>query len=108
MAFETPAGSRAVAVVGGGFSGTLLALKLAAARPDWRMTLVEPSGRPGRGLAYGACSPTHLLNVPVSRLETGLTPRFDDWLKVYGGMDEALAESGGDLHAAFAPRTAMG
>lgn len=108
MAFETPAGSRAVAIVGGGFSGTLLALKLATARPDWRVTLIEPARVAGRGLAYGACSPTHLLNVPVSRLETGLTPRFDDWLRARGGMDEALAESGGDLHAAFAPRAAMG
>lgn len=108
MAFETSGGSRAVAIVGGGFSGTLLALKLVAARPDWRVTLIEPSRVAGRGLAYGACSPTHLLNVPVSRLETGLTPRFDDWLRARGGMDEALAESGGDLHAAFAPRAAMG
>lgn len=108
MAFETPAGGRAVAIVGGGFSGTLLALKLAAARPDWRIAVVEPSSRPGRGLAYGACAPSHLLNVPVSRLETGLTPRFDAWLGARGGMAAALAESGGDLHAAFASREAMG
>lgn len=108
MAFETPAGVRAVAIVGGGFSGSLLALKLASARPDWRVILIEHARTAGRGLAYGACSPTHLLNVPVSRLETGLTPRFDDWLRAHGGMEEALAESGGDLSAAFAPRAAMG
>lgn len=108
MAFETPAGSRAVAIVGGGFSGTVLALKLAAARADWRLTLIEPSSRPGRGLAYGACAPSHLLNVPVSRLETGLHPRFADWLAGHPGMVEALAESGGDLAAAFAPRALLG
>ena len=108
MAFETPAGSRAVAIVGGGFSGSLLALKLVATRPDWRVTLIEPGDRPGRGLAYGACAPSHLLNVPVSRMETGLTPRFVDWLAARGGMDEALAESGGDLSAAFAPREFLG
>ncbi len=108
MAFETPAGSRAVAIVGGGFSGTLLALKVAAARADWRVTLIDPSSRPGRGLAYGACAPSHLLNVPVSRLETGLTPRFDAWLTGRTGMTEALAESGGELPAAFAPRALLG
>lgn len=108
MAFETPAGSRAVAIVGGGFSGSLLALKLVAARPDWRVILIEPGDRPGRGLAYGACAPSHLLNVPVSRMETGLTPRFVDWLAARGSMDEALAESAGDLSAAFAPREFLG
>jgi|SRR5215217_635661 len=108
MAFEPPAGSRTVAIVGGGFSGSLLALKLVATRPDWRVTLIEPGDRPGRGLAYGACAPSHLLNVPVSRMETGLTPRFVDWLTAHGGMDEALAESGGDLTAAFAPREFLG
>lgn len=108
MAFEPPAGSRAVAIVGGGFSGSLLALKLLSARPDWRVTLIEPGDRPGRGLAYGACAPSHLLNVPVARMETGLKPRFDDWLSARGGMDVALAESGGDLSAAFAPREFLG
>lgn len=108
MAFEPPAGSRAIAIVGGGFSGSLLALKLCAARPDWRVTLIEPGDRPGRGLAYGACAPSHLLNVPVSRMETGLTPRFADWLSARGGMDEALAESGGEISAAFAPREFLG
>lgn len=108
MAFETSTDSRAVAIVGGGFSGSLLALKLLDARPDWRVTLIEPGDRPGRGLAYGACAPSHLLNVPVSRMETGLKPRFDDWLISRGGMDEALAESGGDLSAAFAPREFLG
>lgn len=108
MAFETSAGGRAVAIVGGGFSGTVLALKLAAALADWRVTVIEPSSRPGRGLAYGACAPAHLLNVPVSRLETGLHPRFADWLIGHPGMVEALAESGGDLAAAFAPRALLG
>ncbi|WP_172448479.1 FAD/NAD(P)-binding protein [Caulobacter mirabilis] len=109
MAFEPPAGSRAaVAIVGGGFSGTLLALKLAAARPEGRVLLIEPSNRPGRGLAYGACAPSHLLNVPVARMEVGLTPTFADWLAAHGGMDEALAESGGDMAAAFAPRALWG
>lgn len=111
MAFQTstsPVIAPVIAIVGGGFSGSLLALKLASVRPDCRVILIETGDRPGRGLAYGACAPSHLLNVPVSRMETGLTPRFADWLAARGGMDAGLAESGGDLSAAFAPREFLG
>lgn len=104
---ETPAGT--VAVVGGGLSGTVFALKLSRARPDLRVVLVEESRRPGRGLAYGACSPRHLLNVPVSRMETGLEPPFIDWLRARPNeIADALTESGGDLSAAFVQRTLFG
>jgi uncharacterized NAD(P)/FAD-binding protein YdhS len=104
---ETPA--QTVAVVGGGLSGTVFALKLARARPDLRIVLIEEGRRPGRGLAYGACAPLHLLNVPVSRMETGLLPRFIDWLGERPHLiADALAESGGDLSAAFVQRTLFG
>src|SRR5580692_681508 len=58
---------KTVAVIGCGFSGSLLALKLSAAKAGWNILLVEQSGNLGRGLAYGACAPQHLLNVPDSR-----------------------------------------
>ncbi len=72
---------RTVGIVGGGFTGSLLALKLSQVRPDWLVLLIEPAAASGRGLAYGACGPEHLLNVPVSRMEVGLAPSFGDWLK---------------------------
>src|SRR3990167_8274415 len=108
MAFDTPQARRTLAVVGGGFSGALLALKLTRARPDWRVVLVEASSRPGRGLAYGACAPSHLLNVPVARMEAGLSPAYGDWLAGRAEMAEALAESGGEMSAAFSPRELWG
>ena len=40
-------------------------------KPKW-----EPKKKLGRGVAYGACGPNHLLNVPVSRMEIGLAPSF--------------------------------
>jgi len=101
-----------VAVVGGGVSGALFAVKLARARPDFRVIVIESGRRLGRGVAYGACAPGHLLNVPVSRMEVGLEPGFADWLRrderALAAMGPALAESGGDLPSAFAPRVLFG
>ncbi len=105
---EAPA-ARSIIVIGAGFSGTLAALKLLARDATLHVQLVEGSGRVGRGLAYGACSPGHLLNVPVGRLEVGLTPGLGQWLA--GRHDElgvALEESAGSLADAFVPRALFG
>jgi len=100
---------KSVVIVGGGFSGALFGLKLHRARPDWRVVVVEPTGKLGRGIAYGACGPQHLLNVPVVRMEVGLTPSFSRWLEPHCNMiADALIESGQDLSAAFVPRHLFG
>jgi len=105
LSFRPPA----VAIIGGGFTGSLFALKLASACPDWTITLIEDHAHPGRGLAYGACGPHHLLNVPVSRMEVGLRPAFAEWLGGRPGLlAEALEESEGVLDAAFVPRQLFG
>ena len=96
-------------VVGGGFSGSLFALKFAAAQPGARVIVVERGRRVGRGVAYGACAPHHLLNVPVARMEVGLEPSFTAWLRRHTELlGDALAESGGDLAASFVPRELFG
>jgi uncharacterized NAD(P)/FAD-binding protein YdhS len=106
---SNPATARTIAVIGGGFSGSIFALKFARANPDARVVLIEKNRRVGRGLAYGACAPDHLLNVPVSRMQLGLVPGFTDWLTSHGDhLADALAESGGDLSAAFVPRELFG
>jgi uncharacterized NAD(P)/FAD-binding protein YdhS len=98
-----------IVVVGGGFSGALFALKLHLKRPGWRIVIAEPKKQLGRGVAYGACGPGHLLNVPVSRMEIGLTPSFADWLQHRrSAIADALVESGLDLAAAFVPRRLFG
>lgn len=97
------------AVIGGGFTGSLFALKLALARPDFGVVLVESRQNLGRGLAYGACERHHLLNVPVSRMEVGLQPAFAEWLAGRPGLlAEALNESEGVLTNAFVPRQLFG
>jgi len=56
-----------VAIVGGGASGTLVAVQLLRqARGPWRIALIERSGALARGLAYGPAEPCHLLNVPAA------------------------------------------
>ena len=101
--------ARTVIIVGGGFSGSLFALKLHRRCPDWRIVIAEPKKRLGRGVAYGACAPSHLLNVPVSRMEIGLTPSFADWLQGRRELlADALVESGLDLASAFVPRHLFG
>jgi uncharacterized NAD(P)/FAD-binding protein YdhS len=98
-----------VAIVGGGFSGAVFGLKLHLAQPDWRVVIIEPSRSLGRGIAYGACGPQHLLNVPVSRMEIGLQPSFAAWLQQHRSrIAESLVESGLDTLAAYVPRGLFG
>lgn len=98
-----------VAIIGGGFSGTLFALKLASQQPEWSILLVEERKRIGCGVAYGACAAEHLLNVSVNRMEIGLTPSFTDWLAPrQDELCDALDESDGRLADAFVPRHLFG
>ena len=55
-----------VAVVGGGYSGTIAAAELA--RVGVRTVLVERSGRFAAGAAYGTREPAHLLNVRAKNM----------------------------------------
>lgn len=100
---------KTVVIVGGGFSGAVFGLKLHQKCPEWRIVIAEPKKSLGRGIAYGACGPEHLLNVPVSRMEIGLTPSFADWLQQRrAAISDALVESRLDLAAAFVPRRLFG
>ncbi|MFG1344886.1 FAD/NAD(P)-binding protein [Xanthobacter autotrophicus DSM 431] len=99
---------KSIIVVGGGFTGTLFALAAAAA-PGFDVVLVERARDAGPGLAYGACAPCHLLNVPVARMEVGLKPTFAHWLVSCGAdLSDAIDEAGGDLSRAFVPRALFG
>lgn len=63
-----PEGRHAI-VIGGGASGVLLAFQLLKTNPsDLRVTLIEKRPEIGRGLAYHAGNPEHLLNVRVTNM----------------------------------------
>ncbi|QOZ67406.1 FAD/NAD(P)-binding protein [Bradyrhizobium arachidis] len=64
----SPEGRHAI-VIGGGASGVLLAFQLLKNNPSGlRVTLIEKRPEIGRGLAYHAGNPEHLLNVRVTNM----------------------------------------
>jgi len=75
-----------VAIIGGGVSGTLLAVQLLRnARGPLCVKIVEPRDQLARGIAYSTLSRAHLLNVPASNMsalpdEPG---HFLSWLRQY-------------------------
>jgi uncharacterized NAD(P)/FAD-binding protein YdhS len=88
-----------VAIVGGGFSGAMLTVQLL--RRGARVTLFERRREPGRGLAYGAADPIHLLNVRAGNMSAypEEPAHFADWLGARGIAEPA---------AHFAPRQLYG
>jgi uncharacterized NAD(P)/FAD-binding protein YdhS len=73
-----------VAIVGAGFSGSMVAVHLADTfRAGGEIALIEKRRRLGPGIAYGTDYPLHLLNVPAGKM--GAYPdkprHFLEWLK---------------------------
>ena len=90
-----------VAIVGGGFSGSLVAVHLLRHSLPVHIDLIDTRAA-GRGLAYSTLWDEHLLNVPAVRMSAfGSEPlHFLEWLRVNGKPDAAQ-----DL---FAPRKLFG
>lgn len=75
--------AKQIAIVGGGFSGTLLAINLLR-HGDARVTLIERNGdRLARGLAFGAAREDHVLNVRAANMSAlpDEPDHFVKWLK---------------------------
>ena len=89
-----------VAIVGGGAAGVLAAVHLRRAIPDAQITLIDASGRPGTGAAYGTDDPTLLLNVPA--------PRMSAWPDDPDHFSRWLDERAVTPAESFAPRLAYG
>lgn len=103
----TPA-TRHIAIIGGGFSGTMTAVNLArlSASP-LRVSLLNHGSPAGRGVAYGTRRPEHLLNVAARNLSAlpDYPNHFLDWLRTrteYADTPEAT------LREAFLPRRVYG
>ena len=97
-----------IAIIGGGFSGTMTAVNLArlGTRP-LRVCLIN-SGHPvGRGAAYGTKRPEHLLNVAARNMSAfpDHPNHFLDWLRTrseYADLPDVV------LREVFVPRRVYG
>lgn len=78
-----------IVIIGGGFTGTALAIHLARLGPaGLRVTLIEPREQPGQGVAYGTVDPAHRINVPAARMQLAGDPdgAFDRWFRASTGV----------------------
>src|SRR6185295_4012590 len=81
-----------VAIIGGGFSGTILAAQLA--RRGIASVLIDGSGRMGRGVAYSTTEPAHLLNVRAEGMSAwaGEPDHFAERFEAEGGDRRGFAQ----------------
>ena len=89
-----------VVIIGAGFSGSLLAINLLR-HGGPRVTLIERrAAQIGRGVAYSAADPGHLLNVRAGNMSAlpDAPGHFTDWLAAHRP----------DITGGFAPRTVYG
>nr|WP_321984995.1 FAD-dependent oxidoreductase [uncultured Lichenicoccus sp.] len=73
-----------IAIVGAGFSGTLLALHLLQrVPPQTRVVLIERNAQFGRGPAYATGNSSHVLNVPAGKMSAFHSRPLDflQWLQ---------------------------
>lgn len=73
-----------VIIVGGGFSGTALAIHLArTSATSLLITVVEPRDQLGGGVAYSTTEPAHRINVPATRMQLSGEEQgaFDRWYR---------------------------
>lgn len=98
-----------VVIVGGGYSGAVLAWHLHQAAPGRHsIIIVEPRDEIGRGLAYDSHDPAHRINVPALKMNLDFDDEghFEQWLITsgYPARDPAARLPG----ALFPTRAAFG
>lgn len=96
-----------VAIVGGGYSGTVLALHLLRNLSRGHIVVIEPRTELGAGLAYSTLDNAHRINVPARQLGVSSVPedRFIRWLET-----RQPGSVGGDIDQtqSFVPRHCFG
>jgi uncharacterized NAD(P)/FAD-binding protein YdhS len=78
-----------VAIIGGGFTGAVVAHQIARRAPGrFRIVVIEPRPTLGAGVAYSTPDPAHRVNVPASRMSFVPSDpcHFDRWLKADGEL----------------------
>ncbi len=97
-----------IAILGGGFSGTMTAVNLARlSRRSLHITLINQRYPKGRGVAYGARRAEHLLNVAARNMSAfpDMPDHFLEWLRTRSEYD-VVPEM--ELRERFIPRMIYG
>ncbi|OWT68159.1 MULTISPECIES: FAD/NAD(P)-binding protein [unclassified Achromobacter] len=100
-----------VVIIGGGFAGTVTAIKLTRATPvPLRITIVESRKEIGRGIAYSTRLPTHLVNGPAKNftLYADQPDHLANWLQEQAARDGWRPPAGVAWTDAFPPRHLYG
>jgi len=101
-------GAPSIAVIGAGFSGTLLTLHLLRqCPPGTRIVLIERNRQFGLGQAYGTGNPNHLLNVPAGRM-SAFHQCPDDFLRWLRALPDAERDGVIPAAGSFVPRRLFG
>jgi len=111
---ESPVSLRCadVLIIGGGLSGTMLAVQLLRLPGQRKILIIEPRAELGRGEAYSAVEPGHTLNGNAARMSVDPDNADDltQWLTEHiagGGWPES-AEQGVPVSELFPPRGLFG
>jgi uncharacterized NAD(P)/FAD-binding protein YdhS len=91
-----------VVIVGGGFSGTMLAVQLLRRDPALSLAVIDKGAMPGCGVAYSTSYDCHLLNVPAGNM-SALPEEPDHFLRWARTNYDASAQS-----TSFLPRRVYG
>jgi uncharacterized NAD(P)/FAD-binding protein YdhS len=91
-----------IAIIGGGFSGTILAVQLLRGSSALSIGVIDRGSQPGRGLAYSSPHKFHLLNVPAGEMSALPDVPYDflQWARTH--HDPRLQER------SFPPRSVYG
>ncbi|WP_375463979.1 FAD/NAD(P)-binding protein [uncultured Methylobacterium sp.] len=84
-------------VVGGGFTGAVLAIHAArASAAPLDIVVLEPAAELGRGIAYGAAAPGHRMNVPSDRMDIdrARSGAATGWFRDHGILPDAESDDG--------------
>ncbi|WP_256591732.1 FAD/NAD(P)-binding protein, partial [Pseudomonas sp. HMWF006] len=87
-----------ILIIGGGLSGTMLAVQLLRLPGPRSILIVEPRAELGRGEAYSAVEPGHTLNGNAARMSVDPDNPYDltQWLSAHiagGGWPESAAQA---------------
>lgn len=99
---------KTIAIIGGGFSGTMTAVNLSRLSEQALHVVIVNSRRPlGRGTAYGTRRGEHLLNVAARNMSAlpDHPTHFVDWLRSRSEYSDTADEK---LREMFAPRGVYG